>query len=286
MSTATLARSFQPDFFTDDVPWKKPALAVAPVRNVVVDFPLPPQTVQEEEPSSTYGGARLSYRGPIESISMPPGWVLGRMQSNGEGKLEIFRPAADPWCQMDIYYRGAATSKPAADAFAHILETKPANVRCEVLLPKEIRELSEVMGLATIGNNQFTNRVPAGSKYAPNFHIRSAHTMKVNGKTVLAVQGDFIEPLDPLQKPVNSFEGIFIDGGIDSNTGGRKIQELFLQGPASRVSSYRKQFSDTMNSIGWIKADEQVTPGKQVFDTLGHIGNSLSETTLKLPATE
>ncbi len=118
-------------------------------------------------------------------------------------------------------------------------------------MPKEIRELAEVMGSGTVGNNQFTNKVAAGSKSAPTFHLRSAHTMKLNGKTVLSVQGDFVEPQDPLRKPVNAYEGIFVDGGIDPCTGRRKIQEVFMHGPASRLMLYRKQFVNTLNSIEW-----------------------------------
>jgi hypothetical protein len=258
MSTATLVSPSTAhfDLSTNNVPWNAPAgRSAQPEPKTMIDFPLPPSSVRQNEPIDANEEAKKPQfsKSLIKSISLPSGWNLARKQSskNRQSQLEIYRLPTDPWFQIDLCYRGEPASQASSTAFACLLDSKPADCRCEVLMPKEIRELAEVMGSDTVGNNQFTNKQAAGSKCAPIFHLRSAQTMKLNGKTVLSVQGDFVEPQDPERKPVNAYEGIFIDGGIDPDTGARKIQEVFMHGPASRLMLYRKQFVDTLKSIEW-----------------------------------
>lgn len=193
-------------------------------------------------------------KGVIESITLPRGWLIADQSSAIEPdcELDVCSPTTDPWIQMGVYYRGEPISKEASDALEQLLRSKSGVHGAEVLLPKEIRSLQKVMGATTVGNNQFTNSIAAGSRSSPNFHLRGAHTKKLNRKTVLVVHGDFINPLDPMRKPVNSFEGTFFCGGIDRQSGGGKIQEVFMQGPAARMYRYRKLLIETLDSIEWM----------------------------------
>jgi len=89
------------------------------------------------------------------------------------------------------------------------------------LLPTEIKNLVNVIGSTTAGDNQYTNSAKPPDPRSPAFHMLSAHLMPLNGKTVLEVQGNFVTNTGAKGK---EFKGIFIPSGEN----GERIKEFFL----------------------------------------------------------
>ena len=180
-------------------------------------------------------------RGPIKSIKLPLGWLAGDIKSGGIGQRlsEKFHPATSEQLTITVFYRGLPLNKIDADAFASILRDKPANTGTQILTPKEIRTLSAVMGRSNAGNNQFTN---PDNKIPRAFHLRSAWTTKIKGRTVLAVDGEFIAAV-----PLTEYQGIF----ADTDGTGQRVQEIFLAGPPDLFKTSLKPFKDSLETIEW-----------------------------------
>jgi hypothetical protein len=141
----------------------------------------------------------------------------------------------------DVDYRGLPVSQDAEQVFLRLLQSKSADNRRQVLLPKEIRSLSEVLGAShPLGNNQFTPHT-----VSPEFYLLDASTMNVNGETVLYVEGK-LNKLGVLR----SYIAIFMDGGPDPETGTGKIEEVSMQGPPENLH-FRKTFKNVVASINW-----------------------------------
>ena len=180
-------------------------------------------------------------RGPIKQIKLPPGWVAGDIKSGGIGQRlsEKFHPAAAEQLTITVFYRGLPVNPDDAAAFIELLRAKPANTGTQLLTPKEIRALRSVMGKSTAGNNQFTNPDP---KIPRAFNLRSAWTVKIKGKTLLVVDGEFIAAV-----PLTEYQGIF----ADTDGSGQKVQEIFLSGPPDLFKTSLKPFKDCLESIEW-----------------------------------
>lgn len=193
--------------------------------------------------AQTRSGVALNDRGPIKNIDMPAGWTQRDLQSGGIGNrsLETFAPPNDKDVGISVFYGGLPASDKSAQAFLRVLNDNPATDGPEKLTPSEIKELSEVMGRLQAGDNQYTN---TGRYRKPAFNLTDAYTKNVNGRTVLAVQGNFV---DKDGKPTRAFSGIF----ADTDGTGHRIQQVFLQGNPGKLSQYQQQFQDTVASIEW-----------------------------------
>lgn len=181
-------------------------------------------------------------RGPIKSMQLPEGWSLSDTVTGGIGQRlqEKYSPGDGSDTTLSVYYRGLPLNDQGADAFKQILASKPADSRSEVLTPREIRLLKDVMGPLTIGNNQYTND---GSTAPPNFHVGVAATTKINGKTVLEVDGNFV---DSNGNPVNHYRGIF----ADANGDGKVVEQVMLEG-TDQFSKHLKSYKEAIHSIQW-----------------------------------
>jgi len=156
------------------------------------------------------------------------------------GRRHTFSAPTNPAFQVD--YHGLPVSENAEQAFLRLLQSKPADTRPQVLLPSEIRALSEVLGMSSpVGNNQFTPHT-----VSPDFYLLDASTMKVNGETVLWVEGNLNS-----HGVLKSYIGIFMDGGRDPVTGREKIEEVTMQAPPEECFNYRRTFKDVVGSISW-----------------------------------
>lgn len=187
-------------------------------------------------------------RGPIENINTPAGWN-NRTASFGEIGLsanETYSPSDDPFTGLSIYFNGLNVGDRAANELRSLLARADAQGDDNVgnvhqLSAREIRELADVMGRHQVGDNQYTNN---GRYRKPVFHMDNAVTMEINGKTVLAVSGSFV---DAAGKPVRDYVGIF----ADSDGTGKRIQQVFLQTAPGGMSKYQQDFLNTINSIDW-----------------------------------
>lgn len=193
--------------------------------------------------AQTRAGVAVNDRGPIQSIDMPAGWTQRDVQTGGIGNrsLETFAPPNEKDVGISVFYGGLPASAKSAQAFLRVLNDKPATDGPQRLTTSEIKELSEVMGRLQAGDNQYTN---SGKYRAPVFNLTDAYTMNVNGRTVLAVQGNFV---DKDGKPSRGFNGVF----VDSDGTGQRVQQIFLQGNPAKLSQYQQQFQDTVASIEW-----------------------------------
>ncbi len=190
--------------------------------------------------------AEVSQDGAIKSFTLPSGWSAGDNASGGIGQrhIERFNPPLDKSVEISVYYRGLPISDPGAGAFQDILKAKPAAQRPEMLTADEVRKLQEAMGTMTIGDNQYTNP-STNPRYAPVFHVNAAYTTRLNGKTVLGVEGSFV---DETGKRINDYTGYFIDR--DGN--GKNIQEIFYQAPPDKYPRYLLKFKDSLkNNLEW-----------------------------------
>lgn len=187
-------------------------------------------------------------RGPIENINTPAGWNrrIASFGQIGTSSNETYSPHDDPSTGLSIYFNGLNVGDRGATAFRNLLSRAAAQGddnagNVHQLSARDIRELSDVMGRHQVGDNQYTN---SGRYRKPAFHMDNAITMEINGKTVLAVSGSFV---DASGKPVRDYVGIF----ADSDGTGKRIQQVFLQTAPGGMQNYTQAFLNTINSIDW-----------------------------------
>lgn len=190
--------------------------------------------------------------GAIKGLEAPAGWQPGASEKNGLGprSLETFHPPGEPDVTMSVFNRGMPVSDASAAAFREILARKPAHAGAQALTPDEIRSLREIMGQNNAGDNQYTNGQP--DLYPPVFDLKNAQTARINGRTVLAVRGAFVDVNDGKpagqHNPVKEFVGIFIAG----DGSGKSIDEVMLEGPPGRLTPARmSEFEQSLKSIEW-----------------------------------
>lgn len=188
-------------------------------------------------------GLALSDRGPIKNIQFPNGWQQTDSTTGGVGNrsIETYGPPSDKGVGISVFYGGLPTSDAGARAFTQLLTDKPATGGPQQLTADEIKSVADALGRLNVGDNQYTN---TGRYRPPVFHIDSARTEQVNGRTVLAVEGDFV---DMNGKPVKGFSGVF----ADTDGTGKRIQQVYLQGAPDKVPQYKKQLEETLSSIEW-----------------------------------
>ena len=196
--------------------------------------------------SGTSGGLD---RGPISDIDLPSGW---RQRESSFGSIglssnETFSPPGDNGTTIGIYSNGLRAGSESAKAFLDLLKNKPAEDGPQRLTADEIRSLSEIMGRYQAGDNQYTN---SGKYRPPAFEITSAYTMQLNGKTVLAVEGNFKDgnKTDAQGRAVTrQYKGIF----ADTDGTGSRVEQVFLSTAPGTLHQHVREFNETLDSIKW-----------------------------------
>jgi hypothetical protein len=157
----------------------------------------------------------------------------------------MFHPPQTPDVTINVFYRGNPIAAESSNALRRIQQDKPAANGPEKLSPDEIRELSQVFGRNTVGDNQYTNDAPKGSHDYAVFHINTAETFKLNGQTVLKVAGTF---QDENAVPVTEYQGYLFESKDDP----QQIEEIFFQAPnKDKYLQYVKLFEDSLSSLQW-----------------------------------
>jgi len=230
------------------LPWVQATVSNSPEQKALSDFSPPPliDTALMSRLQSS-GGQILTKRGKIGSITMPSHWVqtAGKVATQALpcwGQRDSFSPPNNSHVHVDVDCRRQPISEEYGQALLRLLKRKPADKGRQVLLPNEIRSVSGVLAFsAPLHNNQFAPlTVPAA------FHLFEASTMKVNGETVLYVEGSL-----SLEGVETSCSTIFVAAGSDSETGSVMIQDVTMQGPPGTSFEFRRTFKSIIASIKW-----------------------------------
>jgi hypothetical protein len=182
--------------------------------------------------------------GPIQQMTAPMGWTFLQekgLMGLGTRALIQFTPSECESICLSVFYRGVPIGDNAAVDFQRILRSRPAINRSEVLVAQEIRALSDVMNRSTVGDNQYSN---ATGNPSAKFKLRSAQTVNLNGRTVLEVDGSF---LDIYGNSIKDFRGIYANGGLHAT----RIQQVFLQARPEEFPRYLRDYKAAINSIQW-----------------------------------
>ncbi|GEM_PF-1400819 len=160
---------------------------------------------------------------PITKISVPKEWNKAVNEAGfGEmAKSVSFTPPEGDGAELALYDRGFPIAKSEGDKFRAVLEKEP-----HVLDAKEIDSLTEQV-LGTIGDKSA-------------FDIKNAETKIVNGKKVLAVEGDW-------KDGGKKFYGCYIPK--DENF--RQIQEVYFEGTEPNFTQLKPQALKSISSIQW-----------------------------------
>lgn len=174
--------------------------------------------------------------GCLKKASIPDGWTeLPRpAEELSEFRQRKFFSSFDNDVELVFYFRGQAIDAESASRFREVLEAKPANASEEKLTPNEIISLQILMGFDHAGNNQYTN------PDSPRFDLVMAATKRVNGRTILAVRGNF--------RGGKHYAGVFFAADKEHEL----IEEIMLQAPsAAKLAKYLDKLEFVLSKIEW-----------------------------------
>ncbi len=180
---------------------------------------------------------KLENIGAIKQFMLPDKWSEQRAGTAlGVRWEKIFSPYEAAGVEIVVSYRGV----PLDDASRKVLSFLLKQGEKDELLPEEILALRTVMGVATIGDNQYTNPHPKDSIDGPEFDLETISVKPISAKMVLFVEGRL--------KNRRRHAGILYQPGSE----GRVVEELFLQVPDEESwLRYRPVFDVVLQSIVW-----------------------------------
>lgn len=175
------------------------------------------------EGGSPKANDKISDMEPIDSIKVPKTWSkeVDDAAFENMSKAVTFRPPDAPGAVLSVYDRGMPIASSQAAQFKSVLEKDPHS-----LTPGELKNL----GKQVLGN--------LGDQSA--FDVKSAETKMINGKKVLAVEGNFKEG-------GKHFYGCFIPRDETC----KQIQEVYFEGANNTFHEHRDQAMDCIHSIKW-----------------------------------
>ncbi len=185
--------------------------------------------------------------GSLKRVIGPPTWVKVEEQLGGIGarQSQLFHPPETADVYINAFYRGLPIDKNGADYFGKLLTSSVPAGTTFPLTPEQIRALHVVLGLNTVGDNQFTNNEPKGNRNYPVFHLASAELVPLNGRTVLRAVGNF---QNENGLPGNEYAGIL----FPSKTQPDEIEEIFFQAPTrGKYLRYLNAFEQTLKTVEW-----------------------------------
>ncbi len=180
---------------------------------------------------------RLENIGAISRIDLAGNW---HEKTEGGGKIglrweRIFSPNTAPTVELGFSYRGMTLDEASRKVFSFLRKQGEKDLSIE-----EIMALKTVLGVATTGDNQYTNSNPETSLDGPLFHLDSIRLSPVANKLVLRVEGRF--------KNGRFYRGIYYPAGVE----GRIVEELFLQSlNPEHFQKYAQAYEDILKSIVW-----------------------------------
>jgi hypothetical protein len=185
--------------------------------------------------------------GPFKKLSTPPEWrrkTLRLPQTNRSDLpvVQLVIPGMEEDLEIGIFYRGKLESQADGENFHALLEMNREIAAAVALSPGEIRSLTRVLNLAGFNQYSFPRHITG---YNPDFQLRTAQVLLLNGRPVLKVDGEF--------KADISTDTYFACVFVEADEGGRMIYELYLR--ASNKDTYLRAlpaFRLIAESIEWI----------------------------------
>ncbi len=163
-------------------------------------------------------------QGQIENMVLPPGWVMKKEAAAattiGSRSLIEYHPPDKPDVRLSVFYRGLPVNSEAAAAFRSVLSRPPHD-----LSPSEIAGLSGIL------------RERADDKI---FKLEQAKSIELNGKTVLVIEGEYLQTGNKLKEIL-----------VDADGTGAAVQEVYYQSPSQYYKDYEKQVAQSFDSIKW-----------------------------------
>lgn len=189
---------------------------------------------------------QLSNIGPIKNLVAPPDWEKTCLRIPLPNHLQlplfIFRPPVSKKdLEIGVFFRGRMETETDGRVFSSLIKRNQHISEKQTLTANEIKDLSPILDITGFNQYSFGNE---RSGFSPDFHLRSAELIPLNGKIVLKVVGDFLTD----QNVDTYFYGIY----IDADGTGRKIYEVFLR--ASDKEEFMQslsEFKTMLDSISW-----------------------------------
>jgi len=180
---------------------------------------------------------KLENVGAIREFTIPDNWQERKTGAQIGVRWErVYTPVVAPNVELTVSYRGVPLDEASRKVFNFLLKQGETND----LPHDQILALRTVMGIATTGDNQYTNSHPIDSMDGPHFDLQSLSVKTVAGRLVLRVEGKF--------KNNRIYTGMFYQAGSE----GKMVEEFyFWANNPEDFNAYRSAFDDSVNSIVW-----------------------------------
>jgi hypothetical protein len=191
-------------------------------------------------------------QGPIAELSVPSSWLMHTEEFRSYGQRTLIQlvplrqsEQLDWNTTISVFYRGFPVSDAGAAQFKQLLAQLNPGGSPKLLFGDTLKDMAEIMGDTTTGDNQYTNPAQPGSDNVPMFFVQSAQLIDLNGRIVLAVEGYFTTENG---EPLRYFAGVF----IDTDGTGAVIHEVFLQAKVKDEMMMQKSvYRNAVKSIKW-----------------------------------
>lgn len=180
----------------------------------------------------------------IKSIDVPNSWSQSTEgYLGGRGLISTFSPGGNSDMVLSVLDKGTRLNQAQQSNLDSVLSLADPAGRPRVLLPAQIRSVTDALGKTTVGDNQYVNTAKPPDPAAPVFRISSAQVITVDGKPVIEVEGQF---MDENGQRLKDYIGIYGKGDDG------KINQMFLQ--TSSKDEYlkgRKIYKDALQTLDW-----------------------------------
>lgn len=200
------------------------------------------------------GGVRLSQLGAesskhdigiagIRSMDLPDSWSQTREVYQTRGDRMTFTPAGQGDLALTVINKGRSLNDTQLANFDAVLATADQSGRPKVLLPSQIRSITDALDKTTVGDNQYVNSARPPDPTSPVFKVTSAQVITVDGRPVVEIEGQF---LDENGQRIKDYIGMF--GKIEGN----KVGQVFVQSSSKdEFIRGRKVYKDALSSLDW-----------------------------------
>lgn len=177
--------------------------------------------------------------GQIKTLNLPDSWQSqdnGRPMSPGMSWEVNYVSDSSPNTRIVFKGRGMPIDNASRQILRYVLKEKQS----QEISTDEIVALHTVMGVATTGDNQYTNQHEKGSIDGPAFFLNKIQVEKLGPKPVLRIEGQFSNDY--------FYDGIIYPAGV----AGQIIEELYLQSlDTDDFINSRDIFDKALNSLTW-----------------------------------
>lgn len=202
----------------------------------------------------------------VGEISAPSNWLRLQEGDNTRTPRLTLRPSINDSTMICVNRHRDLPEATASNTFKTLMARGLNPSESQVIYSEDSRSgefesrvvtaLSAVLGTSMVGDNQLSNPYKLPDPRAPIFHIEKMELKNLNGKTVLAVDGHFLQvnPDGSLKtnaagKPVlSSYTGIF----APKDSRAQSIEEIYmLSGDKDDFQKNKATFNRMLRSISW-----------------------------------